>query len=209
MTMLLLFRTVTALLCIGVASAFAPNNLQETRRGVETSLQASSSKEDGDFLADLTGRTAAASLAVAAAIFANVAVAAEPVGAHGDLGASSQVIAARSGGRAGGRAAARSAAPPPRSSSRTVIRETIVRPSYSPGVIVTPGIGFGYNPLGGFGLGYGLGAAGSIGDSYRDYRQEGEIQQNRAELSAERQKSAELEARLRALEQAQVQQGAK
>merc|ERR1712113_215926 len=87
------------------------------------------------------------------------------------------------------------------------------RPSYtrtinrtyisSPPVVVSPfgtGIGYGYNPFGGVGLGYGLGAANSIGNEIRDSRQEGEIQQERLELEQAKAKVAQLEARLDELE---------
>lgn len=62
------------------------------------------------------------------------------------------------------------------------------------------GMGYGYNPLGGVGLGYGLGAANSIGNEIRDSRQEGEIQQERIELEQAKAKAAQLEARLEELE---------
>lgn len=51
------------------------------------------------------------------------------------------------------------------------------------------------------GLGYGLGAMNSAGDSIRDYRQESEIQQSKAELEQAKAREAELEQRIRALEQ--------
>lgn len=59
------------------------------------------------------------------------------------------------------------------------------------------------------GFGYGLGAVNSIGNEFRDYRQESEIQQSRAELEQARQREAELDARIRQLEAAQAQQAVK
>ena len=53
-------------------------------------------------------------------------------------------------------------------------------------------------------MGYGLGAMNSVGNSMRDYRQEGEIQQSRMELEDAKRREADLEARLRMLE---MQQG--
>lgn len=64
-------------------------------------------------------------------------------------------------------------------------------------------------PLLGFlsiGFGYGLGAMNGIGNEIRDNRQEMEIQQSRAELDQAKQREADLEARLRALEAAKVAQ---
>ena len=54
------------------------------------------------------------------------------------------------------------------------------------------------------GMGYGLGAMGSIGNEIRDSRQESEIAQSRAELEQARAREAELDARLRQLEAAQA-----
>ena len=52
------------------------------------------------------------------------------------------------------------------------------------------------------GLGYSLGAAGSVGNEIRDANQESEIQRERVELEAAKQKAADLEARLKKLEKA-------
>ena len=52
-------------------------------------------------------------------------------------------------------------------------------------------------------MGYGLGAAGSIGNEIRDMNQEREIQRERAELDVAKQRQAELEARLAQLERQQ------
>merc|ERR1712050_248933 len=129
----------------------------------------------------------------------------------GDFG-SSQVVAARSGGRAGGRASSSSSYRSSSSyssrpsSTRVVERTTVIQqPTYvapTPTVIVSPG--YSYNPMGGFGLGYGLGAINSIGNAMQDARQEAEISQSRAELQNAKMKEMELEARLRQLEMQQV-----
>lgn len=55
-------------------------------------------------------------------------------------------------------------------------------------------------------MGYGLGAMGNAGNEMRDYRQEGEIQQSKAELEQAKAHEAELEQRIKALEQAQPAQ---
>merc|ERR1712232_1333267 len=89
-----------------------------------------------------------------------------------------------------------------RAPSRTVNNyqsTTIVRPAYAPPpVVVTPSVGFGYSPfggVGGFGLGYGVGAvANDIGNTMRDMRQENEIQDSRRQLEDTKLKNIELEA---------------
>ena len=53
------------------------------------------------------------------------------------------------------------------------------------------------------GLGYGLGAANSVGNEVRDYRQESEIQRSKAELEQAKVREAELESRIKALEEGQ------
>jgi len=134
-----------------------------------------------------------------------------------DFGPSSTIIAGRGGGgRGGGRAmgggggrrmggGGASYARPP-TQVRNVSRTTYIS---RPSVVVSPfgyGGGYGYSPFGGFGglgLGYGLGAAGNIGNEIRDNRQEGEIQNGRVELELAKQKAAQLEQRLQLLEQAQ------
>lgn len=134
---------------------------------------------------------------------------------------SSQLVAARSGGRGGGRASSGGARSYSRPSSSYSSRPststyrsttTIIQPPPSPTVIVTPppvtyGYSYGYNPLGGFGLGYTVGAIGNLGNEIQDMRQESEIQRSKMELEQSRLKEAELEARLRGLE-AQQQQAA-
>merc|ERR1719157_349825 len=90
--------------------------------------------------------------------------------------------------------------------SSTVINRTYVTPSpgySSPSVIMAPS--YGYNPMGGLGLGLGLNAVNQFGNDQRDYRQEREIQDTRSELNQSRQREAEMEARLRQLESGQGQ----
>lgn len=120
------------------------------------------------------------------------------------------VISARSGGRMGGRVSAPRSMPrgPPPSAARrygTTVRSSTTYIAPPPVVIGSPfGISpFGYNPLGGFGLGYGMGAMDNVGNTIRDYRQEGEIQQEKVELEAAKARAAQLEERIKALEEAQ------
>merc|ERR1740130_239313 len=87
------------------------------------------------------------------------------------------------------------------SRSTTVINRTYMSPS--PSVMYAPS--YGYNPMGGLGLGLGLNAINGIGNDMRDYRQEREIQDTRSELNQSRQREAEMEARLRQLESGQGQ----
>jgi hypothetical protein len=162
----------------------------------------------------------AASLVTASLIFGNL-VTVGPANAAASLdvnnvhsnfsdGATSHLIAARSGGRAGGRSSGYRSAPRPSSSSRTttntrIIERTHYVPSYSsPSVIVAPPVY--YNPLPGYGLGLGLNAINQIGNDMRDYRQENEIRDARSQLEQSRMREAEMEARLRVLEQGQVNQ---
>jgi hypothetical protein len=117
------------------------------------------------------------------------------------------LLAGRSGGRAGGRAGGGSYARSSRMAPSPVYRQstTIIRPMIAPPpVVISPfggGFGYGYNPLGGVGLGYSLGSMNSYGNEIRDYRQEAEIQKEKAELEITKEKNAELEARIKALEQ--------
>jgi len=122
-----------------------------------------------------------------------------------DFSGSSNIVAARSGGRAGGRSSMRStprSTPPPRSYSSYGSSTTVIQPMVAPSpVIVSPfGMGYGYNPFGGFGMGYGLGALNSAGNEIRDYRQESEIQRGKAELDAAKEREAQLEKRVQELE---------
>ena len=63
------------------------------------------------------------------------------------------------------------------------------------------GYGYGGSPFGGFGLGYGMGAMNNAGDQARDYRQETEIQTGKTELEQAKVRAAELELRIKALEE--------
>ena len=145
---------------------------------------------------------------LAATIATSAATPALAISSSTDLfGSTELILAGRSGGRAGGRAGgggfARSSyrAPPATyRSSTTIIRPMITPPS----VVISPfggGFGYGYNPLGGVGLGYGLGTMNNFSNEMRDYRQESEIQREKAELELAKEKNAELEARIKALEQ--------
>jgi len=153
------------------------------------------------------GAVVAAVLALNVAAPVSQAAMAAAAAAPPDFG-SPELVAARSGGRAGGRAGGGSRSRSSYSApSRTMYRSstTIVRPMIaSPPIVISPfggGYGYGYgNPMGGFGLGYGLGAINSAGDSMRDYRQESEIQQSKAELEQAKARELELEQRIKALE---------
>merc|ERR1739848_214535 len=184
-------------LCLLGANAFAPQ------------LQPQSSKTSLNLFED--GKKALVGF-FAGAILATSIMDVTPANAFqpDDFG-TTQVVAARSGGRAGGRSmgggsmggrsmgGGRSYAAPRSSYSSTT---TIVRPMIAPPVMVSPfGFGYGYNPMGGFGLGYGLGAMNNAGNEIRDYQQENEIQRSKAELEQAKQKQAELEQRLKALEE--------
>jgi hypothetical protein len=197
--------TVISALLIGSLEAFAPIG-PASGRAATTSLDAAR-KNDGFDL-----KKVAASAFAAAFLAANV-VAMDPALALDssvfDFG-SSEVISARSGGRSGGRVSSGGARSSSYSrSSTTIVRPTTVirtSPTYvAPPVYIAPsiGYGYGYNPLGGLGMGYALGSMNNIGNDMRDYRQESEIQQSKAQLEQARIKEAELEARLRQLEAAQ------
>jgi len=113
---------------------------------------------------------------------------------------SSLVLAARSGGRAGGRSSMSSSRSYAPARSTTILRPTI---GIAPAPVIVSPFGYGYNPLGGFGLGYGLGAASNLGNEFRDYNQEREITQSKIELEQTKAREAALEQRLKALEDAQ------
>lgn len=188
----ILLLSLGAALLVSDVRAFVPAKQESFR----TELKASSD-------------TKLAAGVVAATLFVNAALTVSPAFADVDaFGGSSQVIAARSGGRMGGRSVYRApAATRSYRSSTTIIRPMIAPPP----VYISPfgggfGFGYGYSPFSGFGLGYGLGAMNSAGDAIRDSRQETEIQRSRAELEQAKAKEAELEARLKALEQAQQPQ---
>jgi hypothetical protein len=208
----MILRSTVLLLSILGCSSFAPVPLSSFSSHRSTSVSstaaaASKGKHENPIAAGLT----------AAALLVNLFTTSVPPAyasdAFGDIGGSSQLLAARSGGRAGGRAYRPAPAAVPRttyrSSSTTVIQPMIAPPPIvvapaSPSIVVSP-FGFGYSsPLSGFGLGYGLGAMNSAGDTIRDIRQESEIQQSRVELEQAKAKEAELEARLKLLEAAQV-----
>jgi len=148
-------------------------------------------------------------IVLAAYLLAN-ALFAGPAVANVMDGESTLLLSARSGGRAGGRAMSRPMRSMP-STSRSYAparSTTIITPGYRiapPPIIVSPfGMGYGYNPFGGFGLGYGMGAAGSLGNEVRDFNQEREIASSKAELEQTKAREAELEQRLKALEDAQT-----
>jgi hypothetical protein len=148
------------------------------------------------------------SFAMAATILGNLAVLPEDAFAA-DFGGSSQVIAARSGGRAGGRSvrAPSRAAPPTVIERRTAV---IQQPSYAGTAVMAPPMMAApvmpmYSPApSGLGLAIGLNAVSGIAEGFREARQENEIRSTREQLTEARIKEAEMEARLRQLEQAQM-----
>eukprot|EP00537_Pseudo-nitzschia_pungens_P007766 CAMPEP_0172367138 /NCGR_PEP_ID=MMETSP1060-20121228/19402_1 /TAXON_ID=37318 /ORGANISM="Pseudo-nitzschia pungens, Strain cf. cingulata" /LENGTH=242 /DNA_ID=CAMNT_0013091269 /DNA_START=330 /DNA_END=1058 /DNA_ORIENTATION=+ len=211
--MMMMMKSVTAvmaLLCASGASAFAPTIAGSNAAASATALHMASFED--------AAKTAAASVLAATLVLGAAVEPAQALGEEfGDFG-SSQVIAARSGGRAGGRSAASRSAPSARSvnpsrpstntntRTTTVINRTYVTPAApvysSPSVIVAPPV---YNPMPGLGLSLGLNAVNQIGNDMRDYRQEREIQDTRSELQASKMREAEMEARLRQLENGQGQ----
>jgi len=195
------FTAAMALLCVSGASAFAPANAPKTSI---TSLQMGSNNEE-------TSKKVVASVLAATFILGNVAAVAPAQAIDDSAFGTSTVVAARSGGRAGGRSSsARSSYRPSSSSYRpsssspsrstTIINRTYVSPSP---VMMAPS--YGYNPMGGLGLGLGLNAVSNIGNDMRDYRQEREIQDTRSELNQSQAREAQMEARLRQLEAGQGQ----
>lgn len=126
-----------------------------------------------------------------------------------DLG-TSQIVAARSGGRAGGRSSMGARSSPRggsayRSAPSAARYYAPARPIVSP-VIVSPfGYSpFGYSPFGGLGMGYGLGAMNGIGGELRDQSQDRRLADEQAELAAAKQRAADLEERVKALEKSQL-----
>lgn len=130
---------------------------------------------------------------------------------------SSLTVAARSGGRAGGRSSYRAPSrAPSRGPSRSYGGGGGYRGGgYGGGVTIMPMVspfgyspfGYGYSPLNGIGLGYGLGAASRGSDTVRDYKQQVELDNEKQQLEKAQQeleetkaKEAELELRLQKLE---------
>jgi hypothetical protein len=160
--MLSLTRTILAsLLFVGLVQSFSLETCA-TRRGDSPSTES-------------TARHMAAGLMLATGLlFSTDPALALPENSVNSLPPT--LIAARSGGRAGGRAYRAPASARP--STSTYRSTTIVRPMIAaPPVIVSPfGGGYGYggygysSPMSGFGLGYGLGAINSAGDSMRGKR---------------------------------------
>jgi len=156
-----------------------------------------------------TTKKVAASVLAATFILGNIATVSPADAIDDSMFGSSTVVAGRSGGRAGGRSSgARMSRPSSSYSNRssTVINRTYVTPSpvySSPSVIMAPS--YGYNPMGGLGLGLGLNAVNQIGNDMRDNRQEREIQDTRSQLNESRSREAQMEARLRQLESGQGQ----
>jgi hypothetical protein len=180
-------KTLLIAICCATASAFAPQPQTTSSRLSTTSLAAYEPQK------------MAASLLLGAFVLSNVASVAPSVAFDPDFG-TTELLAARSGGRA-----SRMSAPPPRIIERqtTVIHSSPAYVAPAAPVFLAPAPV--YNPMPGLGLGLGLSAINDVGNAMRDYRQETEIQQSKAELQQARIKEAELEARLRNLEMMQMQ----
>jgi len=126
--------------------------------------------------------------------------------------------AARSGGRAGGSRSFRSAPPPraPSGGAGAPGKTTVINRNYyggSPGyggggVVISPMVSpFGYSPFGGMGTGYALGSMAAGSNRMETYRLENKVENEQDkvrdvefELQLEKQKAADLERRLEALE---------
>merc|ERR1712232_1477921 len=183
--------------------AFQTLNLISSHRGIcndSTSLNLGGKNDE-------LSRRLASSLVAVGIIASNVCVVGSAAAADSPLGGSSIDIAARSGGRAGGRAAStRVYSSPRRSGGYGGGSTTIIRPTYSSPVIVSPfGYGYGspFGGFGGFGLGYGLGALNNNGANQynqREYEEQKELAQNKAELEMSKQREAQLEERIKAIE---------
>jgi len=204
----LLFLTVT----VYKAQAFQASNLINARSGVCNELISLNMGNRNDDLS----RKVASSLVAIGIIASSVCVVGPAAAIDPSFGGSSIEIAARSGGRAGGRAAPRAM---PRSSSTRMYSSppsrgytggstTIIRPMYSSPVMVSP-FGYGYSPfggLGGFGMGYGLGSmnnnnnGGNQVNQQREYEEQKDLAQNKAELEMSKQREAQLEDRIKAIE---------
>lgn len=198
--------TIVAAFAVSVVEGFAPSTRMSNHQPSWTALNILNQPQDTDVKQAATASLIAATLVLGNVLTVGSAIAASMDDAY-DFGGSSQVVAARSGGRAGGRSSSYRAAPRPSSSRTTTNTRVIERtryvpsPSYSsPSIIMAPPI---YNPLPGYGLGLGFNAINQIGNDMRDYRQEGEIRDARVQLEQARIREAEMETRLRALEQGQ------
>jgi hypothetical protein len=220
--MMMMKAAFLALTCLAGVQGFVPSKTLVACSSPTTLLNMNTHDNNSSRSNNHDGiqTTTLASLVTATLLLGNIALVGPAIAASLDDnnaianfngGTSTNLIAARSGGRAGGRSAGARAAPRPSSSSSTttntrIIERTRYVPSYSsPSVILAPPPVY-YNPLPGYGLGLGLNAINQIGNDMRDYRQENEIRDARAQLEQSRMKEAEMEARLRILEQGQVNQ---
>ena len=154
-------------------------------------------------------RRAGAAAIAASTILSNVIVPLPSASAADDaFYSSTQVISARSGGRAGGRSSApRRSAAPARAPTRVIERQTTVIQQAPAPMYASPGFGYAQPAApSGLGLAIGLNAVSGIASGMREARQENEIRSTRDQLTEARIKEAEMEARLRGLEQQQMMQ---
>lgn len=180
-------RSICLLSLLAAANAFSPNTVGTQRRNTDLAAMPKEFKQ------------LAGAFMVTSTVLSNVMLVPTSASASSFDEGTSQMIAARSGGRAGGRSAPRSAprasAPPTRVIER---RTTVVQPS--PIMMGSPM--YAAPPPSGLGLAIGLNAVSGISEGFREARQENEIRSTREQLTEARIKEAEMEARLRALENA-------
>ena len=200
-----LFLTAAALSLSSSAAFITPVS---TNARTATSL--SMAKNDGNN----SGKTFAASALVAASLLTGVLSADAAFAMDYDNQSTmpsfteqtSIMLAGRSGGRAGGRAMRRSAPrrSAPRPSTTIINRRTVVAPSMMGGGYggYGGGYGYGYNP----GPGLIFGGINAIGNGMRESRQNQMIMEERTELSASREREAEMAAKIQQLEMMQMQQ---
>mmetsp|Transcript_979 Transcript_979/g.2106 ORF Transcript_979/g.2106 Transcript_979/m.2106 type:complete len:198 (-) Transcript_979:257-850(-) len=191
---------IAFLLALAGASAFVPSTGAPGRHRARQVVMAEKSPQESLAAAALGLMLASGS------VLAPLMAAPEPA------------LAARSGGRAGGSRSFKSAAPP-RAAASGAARTTVINRNYYPpsgggGVMIAPVIspfGYGYgSPFGGMGTGYALGSMAASGNRAETYRLENQVEGEKDkvrdvefELQMEKQKAAELERRLSALENKQ------
>lgn len=198
-----------AALCLGSSAAFTTIG-PSARTATSISMDKNGGDNHGKTLAV---STLAAAFLLTGVVSADAAFAMDGPSAPSFTDSSSVVIAGRSGGRAGGRSMPRSA---PRAMPRSAAPTTRIINRTT--VIAPPVMGGGYGYGGGYGGGYGYGGGGlglnlgfsavnAIGNGMREGRQNDMIYEERAELSASREREAAMAARLQQLEMRQMQQG--
>uniref|UniRef100_A0A7S4NGA3 Uncharacterized protein n=1 Tax=Odontella aurita TaxID=265563 RepID=A0A7S4NGA3_9STRA len=200
--------------CASPAAAFAPSTTGSNSRAAQTSLAAEPARSNDG------GKQFAAAVVASTYLLSGLAFGAEAALADSystpDFGGTTTVLAGKSGGRAGGRVAsggpgnARTAGPPSVSSrsTNTVTNTHTTVIQQAPVVVQQPTVVMAppmySSPAPGLGLAMGINAVGAIGEGMREARQEREIAQSKAEVMVMRQKEADMENRLRMMEQQQM-----